>query len=188
MKSFEQFVNEKLAQRVDWDAYARKVADAYEAAPLFDKSVTKHWDALSQSNHTLYKRMLSKIKIENVTDDPYPDQATMKKDVEKTGILKVYTGDSEHPYWSVEDNLVFRAVHDYITHILTDTPFGLHGELRAVNTHMKMSTPEAWPALFTETAAQTCVCIVTGKFPVQKVAVIDGFSYKEIGKTKEEKE
>jgi hypothetical protein len=59
--------------------------------------------------------------------------------------------DVRDPYFSKEDNWIFRAVHDYYTHIITKTEdFDLRGELRAYNTHAKLVPPDALPALFTE--------------------------------------
>jgi hypothetical protein len=180
--SFREFaLDESLAKNADWDAYARAVSEAYMAAPDYDSSAVHHWEALNRSNHILYKRLLSKVEVEFTEEDPYPDQPTMKREVERTGVLKVYSGDNEHPYFSAEDNLVFRAVHDYITHILTNTPFGLKGEVRAANTHLKMVPADARPALFTEVVGQVCAYIVTGKFQKQKIAVLDGFSYTNLG-------
>jgi hypothetical protein len=180
--NYSEFIGERL-ELVDWDEYAKLVAEAYEAAPEFDREAAKHWKALNESNQKLYKRLMSKVTVEFVTgEDPYPDQATMKREVERTGVLKIMTDHSEHPVFSKEENVIFRAVHDYITHILTDTPFGLKGELRAANVHMKLVPAEARPALFTEVVGQVAMFIVHNEFPAQKVAVLKGFDYTNLGK------
>ena len=57
----------------------------------------------------------------------------------------------------------------------------MKGELRAANTHMKMVPVDARPALFTEVVAQTCSFVVHNKFPIQKIAVLPGFSYTKLG-------
>lgn len=193
--SFDEFINEKIAH-VDLDAYAKQVATAYEDAPDketgkidFEVDGTKYsgtiqdfWSALNQSNKKLYKQILSKYKIEFVDEDPYETAQQMRKEVEETKVLKVYKGDSAHPFFSPEDNWIFRTVHDYYTHIATHTEnFDLRGELRAYNTHSKLVPPMALPALFTEVVGQVCYNIVNKKFPKQKMAVLHGFDFKNIG-------
>ena len=181
IKPFEQFINEKIAH-VNLDDFADRVADAYEAAPDYDKDALKHWDALNKSNHKLFKQIQSKYKVEFVDEDPYRTAEEMRRETEDTGVLKIYKGDSEHPYFSKEDNWIFRAVHDYYTHIITKTEdFDLRGELRAYNTHSKLVPPDALPALFTEVVGQVCYYIKKDKFPKQKVSVLPGFDFKTIG-------
>lgn len=181
IKPFDQFINEKVAH-ANLDDFADRVADAYEKAPMHDKDADKYWDALNKSNHKLYKQILSKYKVEFVTEDPYQTAEEMRREAEDTGILKIYTGDSDHPYFSQEDNNIFRAVHDYYTHILTKTEnFDLRGEIRAYNTHSHLVPPDALPALFTEVVGQVCYYIKKGQFAPQKVAVLPGFDYKNVG-------
>lgn len=180
LHDFENFINEKLAH-VNMDDFADRVADAYDAAPDIQPGVEKHWDALNKSNHKLFKQIASRYKIEFVDEDPYTTAEEMRREVDDTKVLKIYKGDSDHPYFSNEDNWVFRAVHDYYTHIIHGENFDLRGELRAYNTHSKLVPPLALPALFTEVAAQACYAIKKGTFPKQKLAVLDGFDFKVVG-------
>ncbi len=57
--------------------------------------------------------------------------------------------------------------------------FALRGELNSLSTHIRIAPKAAAPALFTEVAGQAIV----GDFPVQKVAVLDGFDLRKIGQT-----
>jgi hypothetical protein len=185
IKTFNQYVLSEDITHADFDQYAKAVAKAYAEAPVVEKgtiavhidgreysgTVYEFWDALNESNHRLYKHILSKYKVEFVDDDPY-----------ETGVLKIYKGGSDHPYLSKEDNWVFRTVHDYYTHIVTHTEnFDLRGELRAYNTHAKLVPPMALPALFTELVGQVCYNIVNGDFPEQKLAVLRGFDFRHVG-------
>jgi hypothetical protein len=194
--TFNQFVINEKVGHVDIDSYARRVAKAYADAPVkqsgvisvevgdkkLEGTVNDFWDALNKSNHKLYKHILSKYDVEFVEEDPYETAQQMRKEVQNTGILKVYKGDSKHPYFSEEDNWVFRAVHDYYTHIITHSEnFDLRGELRAYNTHAKLVPTMALPALFTELVGQVSYAIVNGKFPVQKMAILSGFDFKNVG-------
>lgn len=201
---FDSFINEKLIPHSSrtigsdslLDMFAKDVAAAYDDAPLkqtgsikvkvgdreYEGTVEDFWKALNESNHKLYKQIASKYKVEFVDEDPYETAEQMRKEVKESGILKIYKGDSGHPYFSPEDNWVFRTVHDYYTHISHGENFDLRGELRAYNTHSKLVPPKALPALFTEVVGQVCWAIThSGKFPEQKMAILDGFDYRTIG-------
>lgn len=174
-------VSERL-MLVDFTKYAKLVTEAYDELPVMDQSAVPAWKALEQSTEKLFKRMTSKVRVEFVDEDPYTDAADMTNKVKESGILKIWNGEAGHPIWSTEHNLRFRAVHDYLTHIIAGAPFGLRGELRAYNTHAKLVPPKAKPAIFTEVVGQVCSAIVTGSFPTQKVAIMEGFDYDRVGK------
>lgn len=200
----EELINEKLAL-VDWNEYVNLVADSYEKAQDFDSKITGAWEALNKSNHILFKRLLSKVnvifttnnqsevgtinidgrmfKVEYINpDDEYKTQSEMKKSFQDTGILKISIDYSEHPIFTVEDNIVFRTVHDYMAHILGDHNFGAKGEIASYNRHAKMAPPAAIPALFTEVVGQACYTLKNGTFPKQKIAFLEGFDYYNLGK------
>lgn len=199
-------LSEKLLLK-DWSTYRNLVAVAYEDAPVFDENAVKHWNALNESNHTLFKRLISKVDIiivsveesqagrtyvlqgkpyvvQKVDGDPYPSQKVMKADYEKTGTLMISMDYSDHPIFSVEDNIIFRSVHDFIVHILGDYEFGDKGEIASYNLHAKLAPPLALPALFTEVIGQACYAVEHGDFPVQKIAILDGFDYYDVGRVK----
>lgn len=199
----ESLINEKLMLK-DWDLYIQLVADSYLKAPNYEPSIIGSWNALNQSNHTLFNRILSKVNIVFITtnqsnvgsieidgrnfevryggeQDDYKTQSEMKSSFEKTGILKISMDYSEHPIFSVKDNIVFRSVHDYIAHILGNYDFGAKGEIACYNLHAKMAPNAAIPALFTEVVGQACTTIVTGSFPKQKITLLKGFDYTNIG-------
>lgn len=197
--TFNQFcLNEKIA-RVDLEAFSKRIEQIYQELPdrqegeitvnIDGKDITgtvdDFWDALNKSNKKLFKQIESKYHVEFVDEDPYKSAEEMREAVKGTKILKVYKGDSDHPFFTEEENWIFRAVHDYYTHIIHGENFNLRGEIRAYNTHSKLAPPLALPALYTEVVGQVCVAIVTGDFPKQKMAVIPGVDYKEVGKIEE---
>ena len=107
----------------------------------------------------------------------------MKQKYEESGDLYISIDYSNHPIFSVIDNIVFRSVHDYLVHILGDYAFGLVGEIACYNLHVKMTTKEAVPALFVEVLMQACYAVVRGDFPdKQKVALPTIFDYYDVGK------
>lgn len=203
IKPIEEFLNEKLVLK-DWNLYKRLVAEAYRDAPLFDETAVKHWELLRDSNYRLYKRLLSKTKIIFVSsfkendgtflnvmgedckisyypDEPYNNQQEMKQDWERTKSIMISIDYSDHPIFTVADNVVFRCVHDFIIHILGDHPFGAKGEIASFNNHAKLVSDDVLPALFTEIVAQACFVIEYDFYGDQKIAILKGFDYKNVG-------
>lgn len=204
----ESVLNEKMVLK-DYNLYIELVSNAYQQANSYDSSAIKHWEALNKSNYSLFKRLLSKVNVVFTTNDKskvgkininnksfsieyitpeqeYKTQSEMKKSFNDTGVLKISIDFSNHPYFSVADNIVFRTVHDYIAHILGDYNFGAKGEIACYNLHKKMAPKDAVPALFTEVVGQVSTTIVTGSFPEQKIVVLDGFDFYNIGKVDDE--
>jgi len=200
----EKDITEKLLLK-DWDKYVELVSKSYLDAPDFENNVVHHWETLRESNYTLFKRLLSKVDIIFTTtnksnvgsiniinrnfpidyileSEQYKTQEEMKNDYEKTGKLKISIDYSEHPIFSLKDNIVFRSVHDFIVHILGNHGFGAKGEIASYNRHAKLAPNDALPALFTEIVGQACVVVKTNNFPKQKITVLKGFDYNEVGK------
>lgn len=200
-------VTEKLILK-NWDKYVELVSQAYLDAPDFDPDVTHHWEVLRESNYKLFKRLLSKVDViftsENKSEvgsvnilgrkfsiiylpssEHYQTQQEMKSDYENTGKLKISIDYSDHPIFSVKDNIVFRTVHDFIVHILGNHGFGAKGEIASYNRHAKLAPPDALPALFTEVVGQACVAVATNNFPKQKITILRGFDYAQLGKVED---
>lgn len=177
----EILMAEKL-ELVDWKVYTGLVAEAYEEAPEFDPEAEKSFSAMRSATGKYFGLIQSKVKVEFVDGDPYNSADQMREDVKKNKILKIMKDHSEHPFFSKEENWKFRTVHDWFTHVISGQPFTHKGELSAYNTHTKMYPPSAWPALFTEIVGQVCYVTVNGSFPTQKVCVLKGFDYKNVGR------
>lgn len=161
--------------------YAKAVADAYEAAPLYQKSAEPSYRALAASIEKIFKQILSKVDVQFVPGQPYADDKEMSEKVKKTGILYISTDYNEHPFFNAEQNLKFRAVHDWFSHIATGAEFSQRGELKAYNAQAKVTTKAALPALFTEVIGQAAYATTYGDFPPQKVAILPGFDYENVG-------
>lgn len=205
---FNKAITEKMiVKKLNSSAYAKIVAAAYDDAPVNDPEASAAYSALNSSNHTLFQRLLSRIDIIFTTEgeppsdtisvagkdykliqhnDPYETADQMTADVKKNKKLMISIDYSNHPYFSVEDNIIFRSVHDYIVHILGKKPFGLYGELQAYNLHAKLVPPAARAAIFTEVVGQVCWQQVHGDFPAQKAAVLHGFDYIRVGDVSQE--
>lgn len=108
------------------------------------------------------------IKIEYVTEDPYnivkagesvPSSKLMMEDVLNNRTLKVRDsaidfGEFPHPLLTVDENNIFRAVHDFFGHAASGRGFLADGEEAAWVSHSSMFTPEARRAMSTETRGQ----------------------------------
>ena len=114
----------------------------------------------------------------------------MRQSVADTGRLMVSTADSDHPIYDAETNVKVRAVHDYMSHIQPKKPAGftshtvkgsIKEEIRAYNIHLKTVPRKAIPALFTEVIGQVSTFYITGEFIEQKVCLLDGFDYVNVG-------
>jgi hypothetical protein len=199
-------LNEKLSLK-DYGEYARLVTQAYIDAPKYDPSAVKHWNALRDSSYIWWRRLISEVDVIFVTGEseyetkpgeftilgkryklvyvkggqPYKTASEMANSYKKDGKLMISIDYSDHPIFSLEDNIVFRTVHDYIVHIGGGYEFGLRGEISSYNLHAKLAPKEALPALFTEVLGQACYAVVNGDFPEQKIAVIPGFDYTDVG-------
>tara|TARA_R110002110_G_C13256978_1_gene700506 strand:- start:102 stop:809 length:708 start_codon:yes stop_codon:yes gene_type:complete len=182
-----------------WDLYGKLVADAYIAAPKYDEEAAEKFRKLIPFIDNMYQKIQKGkqgVEIQFVEDDPYPEgDEQLRREVARTGILKVFKGGTQHPIFSVKDDMAgedepdsnekFRAVHDVMAHIQhaghKGTGFDMKGEIQAYNSHLHTVPPDAAGALFTEVIGQAAVFLNYGEFPEQKIALLPGFDYFNIG-------
>lgn len=164
-----------------WDLYGELVAKAYESAPPFDSDAVSSFTALEPFINKMFNQIQSRVDIQFVDEDPYPSEKEMCQDAMQNGVLKIWEGGTEHPVFTPELNLKLRAVHDYMTHCQRNTDFGLQGEIASYNAHMKTVPPAAAGALFTEVVGQGSHFIKRGFFPEQKIVILPGFDFFNVG-------
>tara|TARA_R100001082_G_C4342070_1_gene150601 strand:+ start:62 stop:694 length:633 start_codon:yes stop_codon:yes gene_type:complete len=164
-----------------WDLYGELVAQAYENAPEFDPAAVSSFEALEPFINKMFNQIQSRVNVQFVDEDPYPSEREMCQDAMQNGVLKIWKGGTEHPVFNPELNLKLRAVHDYMTHCQRSTDFGLQGEIASYNGHMKTVPPSAAGALFTEVVGQASYFIKRGNFPKQKIAILPGFDFFNVG-------
>jgi len=173
---------EKL-ELVDWNTYCQLVSNAYDEAPANDPKAHGSYSALRAAVVKFFDMISSKVEVQFVEGSPYQTSQEMQAEVAKTKVLKIMKEFSDHPFFTEEENWKFRAVHDWFSHILAKQPFDQKGEIRAYNTHTKMFPKASLPALFTEVIGQVCYNTTHGgEFPVQKVAILPGFDYENLGR------
>lgn len=154
----------------------RTVGRLYDQLPEFDRAAVPSFEAMRREVNDQHDFMTNRlgIKTEAVDYDPYPDVRDMVDDVSKRKTLKVLgthvTGG--HPYFSDDENNKFRAVHDFFGHAATGRSFDRHGEQASYLAHAQMFSPEAVPALTTETKGQNSSLILNGHFGPNKIGLL----------------
>lgn len=161
------------------------IARTYMMAPAYDERALPAYRAFRDEAVRQFAFLTRPAKhggmgvaVEVAVDDPYPDAAAMTQDLERCHRLKVYaTGGAAggHPFFTNDENDIFRAVHDVFGHASIGRGFDRHGEEAAWLKHSAMFSPLAQRALTTETRGQNCAFIYHfgGKhFPEQKVTLL----------------
>lgn len=117
------------------------------------------------------------------SEDVYKSAQHMREEVTKTNKIYIYNGWEGHPFLTLEQNLIGRAVHDVFAHMVCGCPFSFEGELSAFN-EQKMYYPKwVWGVLGAEIVGQTCAYYANGKshvfpqraidFPVEIMQMLD---------------
>lgn len=154
---------------------------AYEQSPDRDQQALQSYEAFradlgDQWNHlTGHGPAGLAVTVEATPDDPYPSPDDMRNDLAQNRRLKVFSTAStgSHPVLSDEENDRFRAVHDAFGHAAIGSSFSRNGEEIAYQSHAQMFSPEALPALRSETRGQNSHMIYrnAGQFGDEQRAV-----------------
>lgn len=187
MKTDAQYADTLTADLIsDLDGMQDAIADAYAAAPLRDAYILPAYSELARDS--LERAAVVRLLIDvQETDDaePYPDPVAMFRDI-AGGRFVVSRANSDHPLWTVAENVAFRIVHDVLGHYAASVAMGWHpgadsrpaetvciaappvagfdwpGEVRACVQHVALLPLDARPALFTECLGQTAYAIREG--------------------------
>ena len=161
------FANPVVSTRADEMARVYKELESDPTNP----AVIKAYEALVRESREQYEYMTKElgIKVDFVDYDPYnipgkngemvPDSKSMMEDVLNNKHLFVRSSapdfvDNPHPIMSVEENDIFRAVHEFFGHAASGSNFRAAGEEGAWVSHSSMFSPEARRVLTTETRGQ----------------------------------
>lgn len=163
--------------------FAARVADAYDALKhnpndpevqaaygAMKNDIRAQWDYANQKMGIKfepwetsfdYKKSFNELK--QAKEQPYANSKEMMDDVNNNHHLYFFQGGTmtpNHPLAEVDPetgysyNDMLRAVHDLFGHAAHGFQFGPKGEENAYLVHRQMFSPEAIPALTTETRAQ----------------------------------
>lgn len=157
------------------------LARAYHSLPDYDPAAERSFGAMRDETKQQFDYMTRArrqgglgIDVETTDKDPYSGAAGMFHDLFNDRRMKVLSTRStgSHPFFSDDENDMFRAVHDVFGHAATGRGFDRHGEEAAFQAHSRMFSPLARRAMATETRGQNAALITGGRFAVQKVAVL----------------
>lgn len=152
------------------------IAKAYAQAPVYDQKAAANFKELADDSMRRYNVLRQQLHIE-ITDnpEPYANAQEMADDIHKNRHFVVSRANSEHPVWTVEQNVAFRTVHDVLGHAVSGGDFGWQGENLACAAHFPLLSASAQAALFTECIAQTAYAAYYRSFGPQKVALFPEF-------------
>ena len=94
------------------------------------------------------------VPVEYQSNDPYSDYEDMAKTVAKEQKLRIYNQHTDHPFFTHEQQLAFRAVHDWYGHLSADVDFSPEGEYRKYLHMRKHFRPEENRVMFAEVVGQ----------------------------------
>ena len=185
----EEELNEKLMLKKGkngWWKFSQLVAEAYNAAPMYDTATEEPYRVLADWLDKHFGRLQGRVKFEFVPEHVYTSAKDLKNRVDTEGIMYVSTLDADHPVWKGEEGLItntmFRAWHDWEGHIVKSKKFTLAGEIGAYNAHAKIVPRAAIPVLFTEVVGQICCFYQSGKQNcAQKAVILPEFDYINVG-------
>lgn len=147
------------------------LAAAYAAAPVLQPSAVPAWLALGRDSVLMADRIRQRFEIHYTSDQPYENALSMLRDIANR-VCVISTAYMTHPVWDTETNIAFRIVHDVMGHGPSGGDFTWGGELLACMFHQRVVTKAALSALRTECLGQVAYQQMTGRFGVQKVAIL----------------
>jgi hypothetical protein len=153
--------------------YAPQIAKVYNSlvSDPSNPAVREAYEALVRESREQYDYMIREldITVEFVPYDPYnvrgasgqmvPDSKLMMEDVVNNKHLFIRDSAQDfatdpHPIMSVEENNIFRAVHEFFGHAASGSNFRAAGEEAAWVSHSSMFSLQARRVLTTETRGQ----------------------------------
>lgn len=170
--------HDEYASIIAYEPVGRLIGELYMGTPeVITPEVERAYAAFAEQVEIQFAELTRSVRVEFQDEDPYPDAWAMISDVEYRRRLKIYrtTEDQRHPILTLEQNNMFRAVHDYHGHYMADRDFSRHGEEAAWWRHRQMFTGRAARVMTTELRGQTSAFIwINGgvEFPPQKAILL----------------
>jgi hypothetical protein len=157
------------------------LARTYASMPSHDPHAEQAYGAMRDETRQQFEHMTASrsrgglgMHVGVTPEDPYAGPAEMMNHVFRDRRINVMSTKTTggHPFFSDDENDMFRAVHDVFGHAATGRGFDRHGEEAAFQAHSQMFSPLAQRALATETRGQNAVLIRRGAFPEQKIGLL----------------
>lgn len=131
--------------------------------------VEKCYREIARINKELMKHIPYEVIFTD--NDEYASAKEMRERVAKENIMYIFKGNSEHKYFTEEENWEFRAVHDVFAHLVCGCPFDFKGELSAYEEQRKLYPEYTWGVLFGEIPMQTATYYFSNGFNFNQRAV-----------------
>ena len=110
------------------------------------------------------------VRVQFVDHDPYQSFEQMRDQVQSTGMMLVYKGESETPLWDPLTNWQARAVHDW-DHLEHALDFSMEGEA-ATYRSAAARMPGLEPLYLSEVMLQAAIRNYSGAFVPQKLVLV----------------
>lgn len=149
-------------KQIVFDLYKRHYPELIKEHGVkdYDDLLHKSYSALAIETRNQFKAMPVRMQFHS-GDLGYSSSNEMMKDIHHHHNLTVYRGGDRHeflhhvdPETGLNENEMFRAVHDYYGHGIHGNQFGAKGEEVAWECHSKMFSPLARLAMTSETRGQ----------------------------------
>lgn len=123
------------------------------------------FEEMEAINLVLFNAMRDRYGIRVIFDegDHYKSARDMREQVMATGIMYIFSGNNTHKYFTPKGNLIFRAVHDILGHLVCGCPFSHRGEISAGLTQRRYYPKHLHALLFSEIGLQTSAFYFNGK-------------------------
>lgn len=192
MKTYKQFITELTASigNIEEKEFIKRIAEFYQQSNEPTQYITASYTMLRNHVNLMYDKIINELKVKVIPSetDPYGSDKEMMSDIAQNKQLKVYTGHTNHPVFTPEENIKFRVVHDYYSHYtpnkgafngiggfvgsifgvsLRGHDFTFKGELQAYRAHTRFAgnLPQINAALFSEIVAQVAYYFHFKEFP-----------------------
>lgn len=163
--------------RDKFGASQQKIAEWYrDAKPLTDgvyyDLAVGAWKRLADESTKLAGIVRKIVHVrESWLPEPYSNAQFMFWDIGEYNRFSVSTANSDHPLWTITQNVSFRIVHDVLGHWPVRAAFDWAGEVQACIEHASHHSELAQRALFSECLGQSAFCTVYGYFGPQKIVL-----------------
>jgi hypothetical protein len=153
-------------------------ARLYSRAPNMSSDAVPAWRELARQCNTAAVTLRREYAVTEVVEPtPYHTAHQMFRDLDDGRIL-VSRANSEHPVWTVQDNVNFRLCHDVLGHYTAHNAgdfadFSWEGELAAFAWQERsLFGDDVRRALLTEVVGQAAYALHFGNFGTQAVAFL----------------
>lgn len=134
--------------------------------------IIKSYNSMTADLEYLYKALIINNNIKIIQDNSVYNFEKLYQDFTENKILRISNENCNHSFLSVNHNLIFRCIHDYIhfnsqeKNMFLNINFSFIGELQNYKESLYYFSEKSYLALFSEIIAQLCYFNYYQDFPV----------------------